>query len=78
MDRYMLFHGEDFYPRGGMLDLQESSHNLEYLKTFLSKMDWDEWAHIYDCNVKKIILHSVNTKQVNSEGYTYSWVVFDE
>ena len=72
MNRYILFHGDYYYPLGGMEDFKKSSNVLEELLPFLSEMKIYEWAHIYDCNEKKIILQSIDI--INGCDYQYKWV----
>lgn len=76
MKRYLLFHGMDYYPSGGMLDLTKNSDNLEDLLSFISKLDYCEWAHIYDCEEAKIIFQTQNLSDKIFES-NFQWVKSD-
>lgn len=78
MERYLLFHGKDFFPSGGMLDLKKSSDNIEELKDFIKEMKHFEWAHIYDTHEKKIILMTREySRNFIKDLPEYSWVIKD-
>lgn len=76
MDRYLLFHGEYFYPSGGMIDFKESSNELNDLISFISKLESCEWAHIYDSHEKKIIFESedISTNYIEIK---YEWKKYE-
>ena len=67
MERYLVFAGEQWYPMGGMTDLQESGNDLQALinkydrltiwdKGLHGKMDKEkyDWCHIYDAMAGEI------------------------
>ncbi len=58
MERYMLFHGDLYYPLGGLSDLKTSSDNLEELMEFKIDLSFDQWMYIYDNQNKRIILEA--------------------
>ena len=77
MDRYILFHGQDFYPLGGMSDFKESSENLDDLLLFISKLEYTEWAHIYDLKEKQIIFETQNLSDTIFQ-CNFQWVNKEE
>lgn len=72
MDRYLLFHGDDDFSLGGMLDFKKASNKIEELLPFILEMQAVEWSHIYDCECKKIIYEARNMIKDYS-GYNYKW-----
>lgn len=73
VDRYLLFHGDDFYPLGGMKDFKKSSNCLISLKSISQKMGCLEWAHIYDTKRGKIISETLEVLQIPFE-VEYVWI----
>ena len=53
MKRYMLFFGNDYYPRGGCDDLVDLYDNWEDAVQKAMEPTWD-WCHIYDLKERKI------------------------
>lgn len=74
--RYWLFHGDDYYPGGGMVDFKKRSDCLNDLLNFTNKMESHQWAHIYDIQTEKIIFES---KSVNwpYEKNKFQWIEYE-
>lgn len=47
MKQFLIFWGDDYYPVGGMGDLQADADTMEEALTMLAKYRW-EWAQIFD------------------------------
>lgn len=78
MDRYWLFSGEDYYSSGGMKDFKYSHDSLEFVKQHIDKLEYLQWAHIYDIHENKIILESKCKEILCHEddsyiGYKFVW-----
>lgn len=56
MKRYLVFHGEHYYPGGGWSDYLEQTDDLEMAK-FLAKVatKYGGWFQIVDTHTKEII-----------------------
>ena len=54
MKRYMLFHGDHYYPAGGMNDFQGSYDTLSMAVKALSSYGSYDWFHILDTKTDKI------------------------
>lgn len=81
MNRYWLFSGQNYYPSGGMEDFKESSDRLEHVKEYITKLEYGEWAHIYDMHESKIVLESECLERVYEKdeyiGYKFIWKNID-
>ena len=73
MERYLIFAGFDFYPKGGMKDYFRSASSIEEAyevvrialtdKVILDQSGFDvlvpaEWAHAYDTEMMKVVVDS--------------------
>lgn len=76
MNRYLLFHGHNYYPLGGMEDFKKSSYKIDNLLLFILEMKAYEWCHIYDCINNKIIFQSEDIGNINE--IKYSWVTYEK
>jgi hypothetical protein len=60
--RYLVFAGLTFFPRGGIKDLQGSTHNYESdavsAVRFLINTNKADWAHVYDTVTNTIIFET--------------------
>ena len=73
MKRYWLFAGSNYYPSGGMEDFKECSDSLDYLKGYILRMEFAEWAHIYDFEKNKIILVSHESLSSQCCNSNFTW-----
>jgi hypothetical protein len=72
MKRFLLFHGFDFYPLGGMEDFKQDSNRVEELISYIDKLEYYEWAHIYEVEKEKIVLKSKCIDLPDGE-YKFEW-----
>jgi len=72
MKRFLLFHGVEFYPSGGMKDLKKESDCLDEIIPFIQKVEYYEWAHIYDCEKQRIVLKGNCIDLLDGE-YKFEW-----
>lgn len=56
MRRFLLFSGDFYYPSGGMEDFVSDHDTLEEAKAAHVPESSMIWAHIYDTELRKIVL----------------------
>ncbi len=54
MKRYLLFSGDEYYPRGGWDDFQGEYDTLEEAKIIVERQG-DDWYHIIDLTTKETV-----------------------